>query len=137
MNICRNVVDPSITGDDNKRDHMVRLDNTQVIGGEDKANRRDIKRAAVELRSEHRGANAALYGRLGYLILIATAGNSCQVSAMELVETAEPVTLILEFEVRPGVNLQILTSMAGTYCASHFVRDCGGPGLTCCPAWGG
>ena len=85
MNICRNVVDPSITGDDNKRDHMVRLDNTQVIGGEDKANRRDIKRAAVELRSEHRGANAALYGRLGYLILIATAGNSCQVSAMELV----------------------------------------------------
>ena len=92
---------PSIAVEDQKRDYMVLLHNLQVIGGEDEAHRRDIKRAIAELRSKHKRANAALYGSLDYQVLIATAGDACQVFAMGLAEGAALVPLVPEFEVAP------------------------------------
>ncbi|KAL0023742.1 hypothetical protein WJX77_000108 [Trebouxia sp. C0004] len=70
----RNCVDDSITIADKKRDYMQFLDNVLVIGGEDKPTRSEMRVAQSELLLKHKGANAALYGDLGYIIMIVTAG---------------------------------------------------------------
>ena len=100
---------------------MVRLQNLQVIGGEDKADRRHIKRAEEELHSKHKGANAALYGSLGYLVLIATAGEACQVFAMGVAKGAALVPLVPEFEVRRSevVHASALPALGSSPTAWH------------------
>ena len=76
-------MDDSITIADKKRDYMQFLDNVLVIGGEDKATRSEMCVAQSELL-KYKGANAALYGDLGYIIMIATAGECVTVYALNL-----------------------------------------------------
>lgn len=71
-----------------------------VLGGEDKAVRSLMNIAVAELLEKHKGATAALYGNLGYIILIATAGEAVRVFALELGPEARLLLLIPEFTVR-------------------------------------
>lgn len=78
---------------------MVHLQRRLLIGGADKASRSLMQTAVSDLRKKYKGANAALYGGLGYLILIATAADCCAVYAMELGIDAPLTPIIDEFEV--------------------------------------
>ncbi|BDA48582.1 probable crinkler effector protein 8 [Coccomyxa sp. Obi] len=109
--VTRNVVDSSISLPDNKRDYMVHLLKRMVIGGEDKVSRNLMPSAVKELRSKHKGANAALYGGLGYLILIATAGDRCAVYAMELGNDALLTPIIDEFEMKTLLGRRKVVSL--------------------------
>ncbi len=95
------VDDDSITIADKKRDYMLFLDNALVIGGEDRPMRGEMYVAQSELLEKHKGANAALYGDLGYIIMIATAGKCARVFALDVRQGAHLQLLVEEFEVRP------------------------------------
>jgi hypothetical protein len=82
--MARNINDTSITASGNKRDYLVLMDNTLVIGGEDKAHPSAYHECVAELTRKHAGANAALYGELGYILLMATCGNEISVHAMPI-----------------------------------------------------
>ena len=92
-------MDSSITLPDKKRDYMVHLLRLLLIGGADKASRSLMQTAVSELREKHKGANAALYGGLGYIILVATAADCCAVYAMQLGRNASLTPIIPQFEV--------------------------------------
>ncbi|KAK9812851.1 hypothetical protein WJX72_004697 [[Myrmecia] bisecta] len=96
----RNVIDTSITIEDNKRDFMLHLFKVLLVGGEDKAFRSDMPKARSKLETKHKGANAAVYGGLGYIVLIATAGDMCAVNAKRLAKDTQMVPIIEEFEMR-------------------------------------
>ncbi|DBA94012.1 TPA: hypothetical protein ACH3X1_001664 [Trebouxia sp. C0004] len=96
----RNSVDDSITIADKKRDYMQFLDNILVIGGEDKPVRSEMRVAQSELFLKHKGANAALYGDLGYIIMIATAGECISVFALDVRQGAQLQPLVEQFEMR-------------------------------------
>ncbi|KAK9830079.1 hypothetical protein WJX72_009646 [[Myrmecia] bisecta] len=96
----RNVEDTSIMIEDKKRDFMLHLFKKLLVGGEDKASRRDMPTACSELESKHKGANAAVYGGLGYIVLIATAGDMCAVFAKGLAKDTQMVSIIEAFEMR-------------------------------------
>jgi len=93
-------VDDSITIADKKRDYMQFLDNVLVIGGEDKPVRGEMRVAQSELFLKHKGANAALYGDLGYIIMIATEGECVTVFALDVRQGAQLQPLVEQFEVR-------------------------------------
>jgi len=99
-------VDDSITIADKKRDYMQFLDNVLVIGGEDKAVRSEMRAAQSELFLKHKGANAALYGDLEYIIMIATAGECVTVFALDVRQGAQLQPLVKLFEVR---SIQVLS----------------------------
>lgn len=92
-------MDDSITIADKKRDYMQFLDNVLVIGGEDKPVRNEMRVAQSELLLKHKGANVALYGDLGYIIMIATAGECVTVFALDLRHSAQLQPLVGQFEV--------------------------------------
>ena len=92
-------MDDSITIADKKRDYMQFLDNVLVIGGEDKPVRNEIHVAQSELFLKHKGANAALYGDLGYIIMIATAGEWIKVFALDVRRSTQLQPLVQQFEV--------------------------------------
>jgi len=81
---CRNTEDTSITVPDKRRDYVQHLDNVMVVGGEDKPQRHLMRQAVRDLLDKHKGANPALYGDLGYLILLATAADAVSVFALQL-----------------------------------------------------
>ncbi len=93
-------MDDTITIADKKRDYMQFLDNILGIGGEDKPVRGEMRVAQSELFLKHRGANAALYGDLGYIIMIATAGECVTVFALDVRQDAQLQPLVKQFEVR-------------------------------------
>ncbi|DBB07141.1 TPA: hypothetical protein ACH3X1_011712 [Trebouxia sp. C0004] len=93
----RDKEDASITIADKRRDYMQHLDNVLVVGGEDKPKRELMQKAVQELLDKHKGANAAVYGDLGYLILFATAADAVRVFALNLHQNARLEPLIPEF----------------------------------------
>ena len=78
---------------------MLHLNNALVVGGEDKPQRHLMYQAVQELLDKHKGASAALYGDLGYLILFATAADAVRVFALELCPGAMLQPLMQEFTV--------------------------------------
>ena len=95
---------------------MVNSSRMLLIGGEDKSSCDLMRHAVSELYDKHKGANAALYGGLGYLILIATAANCAAVYAMELGRNAQLTPIIDKFEVRircPSHTACACSSLAG------------------------
>ena len=76
--------DDSITVEDKKRDYMLYLDDRIIISGEDRPMRGGMYVAQSKLLEKHKGANAALYGDLGYIIMIATAGECAKVFALDV-----------------------------------------------------
>lgn len=85
---------------DKTRDYMQLLDNVLVIGGVDKPVRSEMYAAQSELFLKHRGIDAALYGDLRCIILIATAGECVAVFALDLCQDAQLQPLVKEFEMR-------------------------------------
>ena len=85
---------------------MQHLDNVLVIGGEDKPKRELMRKAVQELIDKHKGANPALYGDLGYLILFATAADAVSVFALNLCQNARLEPLIPEFVVRQAATMK-------------------------------
>ena len=98
-------MDDSITIADKERDYMQFLDNILVIGGEDKPVRGEMRVAESELFLKYKGANAALYGDLGYIIMIATAGECAKVFALNVRQGAQLQPLVEQFEVCFGCML--------------------------------
>ena len=83
-----------------------------LAGGEDKPKPSDIADAENELLMKHKGANAALYGDLGYIILIATAASTCRVCALDLRDTARLVRLFPDINVSIELH-SLLTGVLG------------------------
>ncbi len=110
-------MDDSITIADKKRDYMLFLDNILVIGGEDRPMRGEMYVAQSELFEKHKGANAALYGDLGYIIMIATAGECARLFALDVRQGAQLQPLFEEFEVRIDELLSF-----GLLCARGFAH---------------
>ncbi len=79
---------------------MQHLSNVMLIAGEDKPQRHLMPQAVQDLLDKHKGADPALYGNLGYLILLATAADAVSVFALELHPNARLQPLIPEFVVR-------------------------------------
>ena len=102
--LCRDKEDASITIPDKRRDYMQHLDNRLVVGGEDKPKRELMRKAVQELLDKHKGANPAVYGDLGYLILFATAADAVSVFALNLSQNARLEPLIPEFVVRHATS---------------------------------
>ena len=75
------------------------LDVVLVIAGEDKPCRFQMPMAEGELRDKHKSTNAALYGQLGYIILLANAGDRVKVFAKGLHAT-DPLVNLQEITVR-------------------------------------
>ena len=75
------------------------LDNVLVIGGEDKPTCSEMHVAQSELLLKHKGANAALYGHLGYIIMIATAGECVRIFALNIRHSAQLQPLVAQFQV--------------------------------------
>ena len=71
-----------------------------MVGGEDKPKQELMRKAVQELLDKHKGANPAVYGDLGYLILFATAADAVSVFALRLCQHARLEPLIPEFVVR-------------------------------------
>eukprot|EP00611_Tribonema_gayanum_P023654 TRINITY_DN5017_c0_g1_i1.p1 TRINITY_DN5017_c0_g1~~TRINITY_DN5017_c0_g1_i1.p1 ORF type:complete len:591 (+),score=71.53 TRINITY_DN5017_c0_g1_i1:38-1810(+) len=91
-------IDTSITNKDAKADYMVLLDGVLCIGGEDKVPISQYSRAVNECGEKHKGASAAMYGRLGYILLVVVAGNKFGVHAMTLEPKSSPQMLV-EFQM--------------------------------------
>ena len=83
-NLPRNTEGKSITIDQQKRDWLVHLDNVLVIAREDKPYRFQMTMAEGEQRDKHKATNAALYGKLGFSLLLASAGDHVKVFAKGL-----------------------------------------------------
>ncbi len=109
---CRDLEDASITTADKRRDYMQHLDNVMLIAGEDKPQRHLMHQAVQDLLDKHKGANPALYGDLGYLILLATAADAVSVFALQLHPNARLQPLLPEFVVRHAT----ITKYALTLC---------------------
>ena len=97
---CRDLEDPSISRADKQRDYMQHLDNVMLIAGEDKSQRHLMPQGVQDFLDRHKGADPALYGDFGYLILLATAADAVSVFALELHPNARLQPLIPEFVVR-------------------------------------
>ena len=78
--------DSTVTIANGRRDYLLTLDGILVVGGEDKTDARDFDKALDECRAKHKGANAAIYGGLQYIFLVATGGDQVGVYAMRLDE---------------------------------------------------
>jgi hypothetical protein len=96
---CRDLKDDSISTADKRRDYMQHLNNVMLIAGEDNPQRHLMPQAVQDLLDKHKGADPALYGDLGYLILLATAADAVSVFALELHPDARLQPLIPEFVV--------------------------------------
>jgi len=90
----------AITQGDRKRDYYILVENVLLVGGADKPISRYMDDAVRDLEMKHKGATAAMYGGLQYIILIATAGNLCQFYALDLHQGGKPLDL--------GVQLQVI-----------------------------
>ena len=89
-----------------RRNYMHHLDIVPVIGGEDKPKREHMRKAVQELSDKHKGANPAVYGDLGYLILFATAADAVSVFALNLCQNARLEPLIPEFVMRQAATVK-------------------------------
>jgi hypothetical protein len=78
----RDVADTSITVEDKRRDYMVLVKEVLVVGGEDKADEGQLRSCMEDLTRKHMGSNAALYGRLTYILLVAFTGRKMSVYTM-------------------------------------------------------
>lgn len=90
----------SITQEGHKHDFLLFLHNVMVVGGEDKASDAEMENARVELVQKHQASNMMMFGRLGYILLIATAGTSLQVEALPVGGAARLTTIVPRFTVR-------------------------------------
>lgn len=71
-----------------------------VVGGEDKASDAEMENARVELVQKHQASNMMMFGRPGYILLIATAGTSLQVEALPVGGAPRLTTVVPQFKVR-------------------------------------
>ena len=69
-----------------------------VVGGVHQASQADLGKARLELVEVHQAINAMIFGRLGYLLLIATAGPSLQVEALPVGGAPYPHHCCLMFQ---------------------------------------
>lgn len=99
------------------------LDNILVIGGEDKPVRSEMRQAQSELFLKHKGANAALYGDLGYIIMIATAGECITVFALDVRQGSQLQPLVEQFEVGPVQFLSFDCSDCLVKASQHTAQD--------------
>ena len=93
-------MDISITQEGHKRDFLLFLQNVMVVGGEDKASGAEMENARVELVQKHQASNMMMFGRVGYILLIATAGTWLQVEALPVGGAPRLTTVVPPFKVR-------------------------------------
>ncbi len=96
---CRGTEHTSINSFKSKRDYLLTIANINVIGAEDKPDVVQFDQAVRDLSAKHAGSNAALYGRLSYIILIATAGPYMKVFAMPITPKAHLRLIVDRTEV--------------------------------------
>ena len=98
--LFRGVEDESITWPKGKRDYICLVDNMLIIGGEDKPSKAQMAEADDDLIKKHVRSNRAMYGRLKYIILIATAGPLLKFNAMSIIPGSGLQELCPALEVR-------------------------------------
>ncbi|CAL8467592.1 g7130 [Coccomyxa elongata] len=95
----------SINSAKSKRDYLLTILNINIIGTEDKPDVLQLGQAEKDLLSKHAGSNAALHGRLSYIMLIATAGSYMKVFAMPIVPNATLQVVVDKMEVASSVSV--------------------------------
>eukprot|EP00611_Tribonema_gayanum_P032692 TRINITY_DN987_c0_g1_i4.p3 TRINITY_DN987_c0_g1~~TRINITY_DN987_c0_g1_i4.p3 ORF type:complete len:165 (-),score=20.26 TRINITY_DN987_c0_g1_i4:920-1414(-) len=122
--VNRDVDDSSITHESKRRDFFVLLGGLLCIGGEDKNSTDKFEVALGECEAKHKGANAAMYGSLGYILLIIMAGTDFGVYAMPVEAGAStPERLVPRFSVRDVRDIECLTVVWMWWCP-HGVSVC-------------
>lgn len=96
----RNIVNISSTRKDCKRDFLIYLQNVMIVGGADKASYAELADARGDLLQKHQPSNMMVFGNLGYILLIATAGTRLQVEALPVAGAPMLTTIIAAFQVR-------------------------------------
>eukprot|EP00611_Tribonema_gayanum_P029428 TRINITY_DN786_c0_g1_i1.p1 TRINITY_DN786_c0_g1~~TRINITY_DN786_c0_g1_i1.p1 ORF type:complete len:750 (-),score=93.69 TRINITY_DN786_c0_g1_i1:75-2021(-) len=96
--VSRADVDETIMLESKQRDYMVLLYGVLCIGGEEKADSRQYASALSECTAKHLGANAAMYGKLGYILLVVVAGDKLGVHAIALEQKSKP-QMIVEHQI--------------------------------------
>lgn len=71
-----------------------------IVGGEDKASYVEMAVARKELLEKHQPSNMMMFGSLGYILLIATAGTRLEVQALPVAGASMLTTVIADFQVR-------------------------------------
>lgn len=90
----------SITCKDCKRDFLLYLQNVMIVGGEDKPLSSELAAARQELLEKHQPSNMMVFGSLGYILLIATAGTRLEVEALPVAGASMLSTVVADFQVR-------------------------------------
>ena len=85
---------------DCKRDFLLYLQNVMIVGGEDKASYAELADACRDLLQKHQPCNMMVFGKLGYILLIATAGTRLEVEALPVGGAPMLTTIIAAFQVR-------------------------------------
>lgn len=95
----RSDMDVNTVNDNRECDFRLFLDNTMIVGGVDMASDGDMHLACTEMLESYQASNAVLFGRLGYILLVATAGTSIQVEAMPVGGASSLSTIVPCFKV--------------------------------------
>lgn len=88
-----------MNGIKSKHNYMLTIANISVIGAEDNPDVAHFQQAVGDVRIKHAVSNAALYGRLSYIILLATAGPYMKVFGMPITPNANLQLIVDEMEV--------------------------------------
>ncbi len=77
-----------------------------VVGATDKAQNAEMENARLELLQKHQTSNMIMFGRLEYILLIATAGTLLQVEALAVRGPPALTTVVPAFTVRSLIIAQ-------------------------------
>ena len=120
---CRGTEHTSINSAKSKRDYLLTIANINVIGAEDKPDVVQFDEAVRNLSAKHAESNAALYGRLSYIILIATAGSYMKVFAMPIAPNADLQLIVDSMEVCICISNRLLLMHGSRGCYIHDVAE--------------
>ncbi|DBB07501.1 TPA: hypothetical protein ACH3X3_008965 [Trebouxia sp. C0006] len=70
----------------------------RIVGGVHRASDTDMEDARLELLEKHQPSNMMMFGRLGYILLIATAGTTIQVEALAVGGAPRLTTIVPRFQ---------------------------------------
>ena len=94
----------------------------RIVGGVHRASDTDMEDARLELLEKHQPSNMMMFGRPGYILLIATAGTTIQVEALPVGGAPRLTTIVPRFQVTPLLLLTLLSGkslVSATQCLTR------------------
>ena len=111
---CKGVAEDPSNAEGRRRDYVVLLDNIMVAGGQARGRVEAMPQASAELETHYQMTNSVLFPKLGYIILMATAGPELRVFARRLGPHHALVSLLsLQVRCRLLFTVHQTSSLAG------------------------